>query len=483
MRKRVLMVVMTVLLLLCVVGALYACESYKTSPLATGGEKDAIVESNGGLVVKQGKYLYFVNGYTGYLTELGQDNWFGNVTKGAIARVTYNADGTLSNDVTIVVPKSVMASSENVGFSIFGNWIYYVSPGSTEDRSGTVQTDTLQFMRTKLDGTGTQVILNWDDTSVKYKYTASALVFYDSTNRKLYSKDLSASSFKASKPGECIAEDVSAVHFIKNETYDPKATGTPLADYILYTKNSEDALDASNTLYAIDPLGKNEPKVVIGADTYNDAKYNVSVLASYAEADGGLSLYYTKTYYITGADSGEVVGTYAYRFTNSFDFAATNEVRVAVSSLSSLFPLGYDEGVVQTSGNAKIYYTDGADPKVYGELSLSTLITVQQNAKGVDSFYFLNGDSILEYYPLDDASNAHFAYDTKDKFMSGFTGAEYFDGYIYFILDDDYDYMARIKIADIDVYSGKSATIEKVAKYSAEDQAAIDKAAASEEEK
>ena len=196
MRKKIVLSVIVVVLLICTICAACACESYKAKALSKVGDKNAVVESNGGLVVKQGGYLYFVNGFSDYLTEKGKQNWFGKVTKGAIVRVTYNEDGTLGDDYTVVVPKSVMASSENVGFSIFGEWIYYVSPSAEEDRSGKVQTDTLQFMRTKIDGTGTQVILNWDDTSVKYKYTAKALVFFDSANGKLYSKDLTVKKFK-----------------------------------------------------------------------------------------------------------------------------------------------------------------------------------------------------------------------------------------------------------------------------------------------
>lgn len=477
MRKRILLLVVVVALIACVLGAMYACESYKASALDKVGDKNAVVESNGGLVVKQGGYLYFVNGFTDYLTDKGKDNWFGNVTKGAIVRVTYNADGTLGDDYTVVVPKSVMASSENVGFSIFGEWIYYVSPSSEEDRSGKVQTDTLQFMRTKLDGTGTQLILNLDNTSVKYKYTSSALVYYDSADSKLYSKDLSAKRFKKKDKGNCIAEDVATVHFIKNETYNPAATGTPVADYILYTKNSEDSYEYGNTLYAVDPLGK-ENKTLIGPETYADGKYNVKIVASSVENDR-LAIYYTKTSYVGTSSSGTVVGTYAYQFAadKNFAFTPANEVTLSASELSSLFPISYAEGVVKTGSNAVIYYTTGAEPTAFGELNLATLLAVENG-----NFYYLNSDNVLLYYPLDKASNAHYAYTTGEKVMTSFTGAEYFDGYFYFILDDDYDYMARVKLSEIDVYSGKDAAITRVAKVTAADQAKMDEAAKEAEE-
>jgi len=465
MRKKICLLVIGVILLVCALATLAACESYKATALEKVGDANAKVYSNGGLVVEQGGYLYFINGYTDYLTENPKDNWFGTPVKGAIVRVTYNADGTLGDDYVIVVPKTVMASSENVGFSIFGEWIYYVSPSAATDRSGKVQTDTLQFMRTKIDGTGTQVIFEIDNTSVKYKYTSSALVWYDSTDSKLYSKDLSAKSFKKSAKGDCIAEDVASVHFIKNEEYDPAAKDTPVADYVLYTKNSEKSYDNSNTLYAVAPRG-GDPKTLIGENTYTDGKYSISVLASSVEGNA-LAIYYTKTSYVGTSSSGTVVGTYAYRFAAGTALAgvvAANEVRLSASDLSSIVPISYAEGVVKTGSNTVIYHTDGTDPSTFGDLDVSTLLTVRNGA-----FYYLNSDGIILYYPLDNSGNAHFAYTTGEKAMTSFTGAEYFDGYFYFIVDDDYDYMSRVKLSEIDVYSGKDAAVTRVAIVNAED--------------
>jgi len=473
MRKKICLLVIGVILLVCALASLAACESYKATALEKVGNPNDKVESNGGLVVKQGGYLYFVNGYTDYLTENAKDNWFGTPVKGAIVRVSYGADGNLGNDYVIVVPKTVMASSENVGFSIFGEWIYYVSPSAEIDRSGNVQTDTLQFMRTKIDGTGTQVILEVDNTSVKYKYTSSALVWYDSADSKLYSKDLSVKRFKKSAKGDCIAEDVASVHFIKNETYDPAVKETPVADYVLYTKNSEKSYDNSNTLYAVAPRG-GEAKALIGENTYTDGKYNISVLASSVSANA-LAIYYTKTSYVGTSSSGTVVGTYAYRFAAGTALAgvvAANEVRLSASDLSSIVPISYTEGVVKTGSNTVIYHTDGTDPSTFGDLDVSTLLAVENGA-----FYYLNSDNVILYYPLDNLSNAHFAYTTGEKVMTSFTGAEYFEGYFYFIVDDDYDYMHRVKLSDIDVYSGKDAAVTRVAILSDADKAKMEEEA------
>ena len=470
MRKKVILAIIAIALLACVLLVTFGCESYKADSIS-GGEPNATVESNGGLVVRQGGYLYFVNGYSGYLTENGKQNWFGNVTKGAIVRVSYNADGSIGDDYTVIVPKSVMADSANVGFSIFGEWIYYVSPSAEEDRSGAVPTDTLQFMRTKIDGTGTQVILNVDDTSVKYNYTSSALVYFDSSENKLYSKDLSVSKFKEDKPGDLIDEDVASVYFTKNEKYTPGAA-TSVADYVLYTKNTDKDYEYFNTLYISDPRGEKK-KTLIGEDSYTDKTYNISVVAT-SVTDEKLAIYYTKTSYVGTSSSGTVVGTYAYEFADKeFAFSQTKEVRLTTEDLSDIYPISYADGVVKTGSNARIYYTDGRDVKVYGELTLSTLLCIRNG-----NFYYLNSDSVLMYCATSGESNAYYAYTTGEKFMTSFTGAEYYDGYFYFILDDDYDYVARVKLSEVDIYSGKDATVTPVRLLSADDKAKMEKAEA-----
>ncbi|HCJ01306.1 MAG TPA: hypothetical protein DHV31_00275 [Clostridiales bacterium] len=471
MRKKVWLLIVAVALMVMVLGILYACESYDVDPIKKVGDKNAVVESNGGLVVKQGGYLYFVNGYSGYLTGKAEDNYYGHVTKGAIVRVTYNEDGTLGNDYTVVVPKSVMSSSSDFGFSIFGNYIYYVSPSTDEDRSGNVKTNILQFLRTKLDGTGTQLILNWNDNSVSYKYTSQALVYYDKSNSKIYTKTFKGKKdgFDPEKKGNVIASDVSSVYFLKNETFDPKNSNLVLSDYILYTKNATEDYEYGNTLYICDPNGNNT-KVLLDSSKFESGSYSVSVIAAKAEGSK-LALYYTKTSY-GASSSGTSLGTFLYRFEDmNFAFDPNKEVRLSTEELSALVPLGYDEGAVKTGSRAVIYHVDGTFD-LFDDLSLDTLICVENN-----NFYFLNSSYILLYYPLDgEAQNAnvHYAYTTEEKFMSGFISAEYFDGYIYFILDDNYDYMARIKVADIDVYSGKDAVVERVAKMTSSDQKKFD---------
>ena len=457
MRRRVLMVIVAIALLCCVFGALVACESYKATPISPVGDKDAVVESNGGLVVKQGNYLYFVNGYSGYLTENGEDNWFGNVTKGAIVRATINEGGSLS-DYVVVVPKSVMADSEDIGFSIFGEYIYYVSPSADEDRnSGSVKTSTLQFLRTKIDGTGTQLILTLDNTSVRYKYTSAALFIYDTTdseNKILYAKDLTKNKFKKKDMGTVIAEKVTSVSFPKNETYDPKK-GVTAADYVFYTKATEDQYDSNNILYVASPDGSVN-KEVIGENSYGDKKYSLSFVSS-AVTNDKVALYYTKTSYVAMSSTSQVEGTFGYSFDATFTFNKDNEKKLTSESLSSVYAVGFDGLLVYGSDkNTVLYKTDGTQ-QFYGELKMNTFIAMDDTY-----FYYLNGDSKLLRFAKSDDQNACYAYDGDKKFMTSFTGVERFGNYLYGIIDDDYDYVYRLDLTTISATDITAAKLERI---------------------
>ena len=475
MRRKVLFVIVSIALLCCVLGALVACESYKADPIETVGDAEAVVKSNGGLAVTQGDYLYFINGYTGYLTENGEDNHFGSVSKGAIYRVSCK-DGVLGTDYQVIVPKSIMASSEDVGFSIYGEYIYYVSPSPEENRNtGEVKTSTLQFLRTKIDGTGTELILSVKNNAVRYKYTPISLFVYN--EETLYVKDLTAKSFKASDMGKVIDEDVTAIHFPKSEMYDPKV-GATVADYVFYTKQVEPSdTNYTNILYAVSPDGS-EKVTVIKENSYKDKPYSIEVIASGVE-DGAITLYYTKGYYVGTSSTITEAGTYAYIFADKkFDsFNEALEKKLTSSTLSTVYADGGKGLIVSGSSQNTVFYRTEGGILPYGELKMDKLIAIDATY-----FYYLNGDDKLMRFARDDNSNACYAYDSDEKFMTSFASAEYIDGCIYGIVDDDYDYMYRIDLSTIDVKDPSSVSFERIGVVTAEDEAKMKEAEENEDD-
>ena len=357
MKKKVIIIIAVVLVAILV---LAGCESYKNATIERV-DTDKPVESNGGSVVKQGNYLYFVNGYADYQSKT-QDNWFGNVLKGAIMRICID-DLSDMNKAEIVVPKSVMSSAENTGFSIYGDYIYYVSPSTTESRSGTVQNSDLQFMRTRLDGQKTQVILEIKDgKSTQYKYTDKGLTYVKDGN--LYFKSTDAKRFKKSKDGDLIAEEVTAFMPV-NKYYDGKTTTD---DVVFYTKASTATYDSTNTLYAYVPGTKADDVItVIDKNTFVAGKsedmlyknmFSVSILGAATEANGNVTLAYTKTYYSSNSTSGTAAGTFMYSFDATYAFDPAKERQISGEALSSVTVIGWEEGVLSTSSTMTKYAYD-----------------------------------------------------------------------------------------------------------------------------
>lgn len=475
MYKRIITIVFAFVLVLMLAFSLMGCESYSVDKLSTVSDADAVVVSNGGLAVQQGDYLYFINGYSGYLSENGKDNWFGNVVKGAIVRVLVNSDGTLGEDYVTVVSKSVMASSEGVGFSIFGNYIYYVSPSSAEDRRGNVETDTLQFMRTKIDGTGTQVILNITNNDVKYKYTKNALIYFDDEDGKLYSKNLKVKKFKKKEKGDVLAEDVSSVYFPENSYYDPNVEEGYAGEYVFFTKASEENYEYSNTLYVTSPRGSFK-EVVIGEDSYTSGKYGISILSS-SVSDGKLAIYYTKTAY-SGTDStGTVEGTYAYEFADdTFAFDSANEKLLSSQTLEKIYPISFGEGIISYgSTNLTVFYTDGTVPTVYDGFSATDVWAVYGG-----KIYYVNSSTQLLCYNMDNTANAELL--VSGAVLNTFTQPDVINGYMYYILDNDYDYTYRMKMGSYSIADTTAFVNGMIGVVTDADREAMDKEAEEEEE-
>ena len=82
MKKSVLICLALVLVITCLVLVGCSNTSNKQDPVET--TKSDTIESNGGMAVKYGDYIYFINGYSGVSTL----NTYGDVTLGALCRVT-----------------------------------------------------------------------------------------------------------------------------------------------------------------------------------------------------------------------------------------------------------------------------------------------------------------------------------------------------------------------------------------------------------
>ncbi len=444
MTKKIILTAGVVLILIAAL--LAGCQSYNNT-IFSMGDKDALVESNGGLVVKQGDYIYFVNGYSGFNTTDARANWFGNVIKGAIMRVK---EGDDLSKAEVIVPKNIMSSYSDSGFSIYGDYIYYVSPSAEESKTGAVKTDVTQFMRTRLDGQETRVIFESESTSLKYKYTPHGLVYYVDGN--LYCKAYDSKHFYPKKNGTIIVEEASAVYFPKSYTYD-RANGETAADFIFYTKASDDMYDYSNKLFVINASGTFN-KLLINKFSYTDdpvanpsLAFSIAPVTSILEEDG-LTLYYTKTEYTGTSSSGTVKGLFAYKFDEQFNFNKTEEAMLSVNTATKIYPIGYDEGIIVYDQEIKVFKPD-AETKVFSGITSVTVIGVVD-----DYIYYYNSSNKLFRYKMDGSENVNSI--MSDTIYSSWLLPEIIGDYLYFFNGDMANYLYRIQLSTYDRLDSES---------------------------
>ena len=299
---------------LAMVGA--GCAGYpntKNNPKLTMPASGYAVLSNGGSAVQYGNYVYFINGTDPNFTdENGKLNRWGEVIKGGICRVKLEngKDEELTDEngvkytiyktvhepgkffgkepvetanfkddekkikvldkspvlgesfAEMVAPKVITFSNDaQAGIFIYDNWIYYSSPANRKDKSGAVQYSKSDFFRTKLDGTGTQLLY----TSKK---TVQSFNFYH-YNDKVYlvcfesddaGKDLISLPIGAKKVGNMssLTPDeavITEVMFPRKETYYSGIKEDTASDFVYYTRElqAEDGAISGNVLEGFRP--------------------------------------------------------------------------------------------------------------------------------------------------------------------------------------------------------------------------------------
>ena len=339
MKKKLFSVFAAVLVLVICIAALVACNPYKADSIGSG-DSSAAVESNGGYVVKQGRFIYFINGYVGE----SADNAWGAATKQGIVRAEIKDGKVDPTSAKLVVPKSVYNSSTAGGIAIHGDWIYYTS----------VNTD---FMRTKTDGSVTQLIGTIGTRSAKYIFTKSRVLYY--TNNTIGYIDFSGMNDKATDKGKGAVKGTLAEN-VENVVWD-YAT-----DSIFYvqTAPSEDSYKNYNNLCTIKADGSGQKVlatqttfVAEGVDPVNDQlnvfKYNI--LNLYVESDGDCTLYYTKSH--TFSSNSVSDGLFMAKASN----VKGTEKNLNTIASTTLVPLGYAEGALAYNSNSVYCWYNGVE--------------------------------------------------------------------------------------------------------------------------
>lgn len=233
MRKRYTKIICAGIAAISAFGMVFssACGSYKRQAVE---EKDTFADkvySNGGFLVQTGGdskdgFVYFINGKESNTA----DNTFGSVVKGSIQRIK-KSDLQARNysSTQTIVPSVVYSGQYNAGIYIYGDYIYYTTPSTQKDGSGNVLNSSLDFKRTKLDGSETDKNYIWQssDNAVDYRYVQGK----DGKVYILYA--ISENLYGTSATN---------IHSVNCETGENKMLAYNVSSYVFDTKNPENPI-------------------------------------------------------------------------------------------------------------------------------------------------------------------------------------------------------------------------------------------------
>ena len=314
-----------------------------TAAVASDGKS-----TNGGFVVETADYVYFINGKASNTAY----NEFGSVLKGSVQRISKDdLDAGNYSKTDTVVPSVVYANSGslNAGLYIYGGYIYYVTPSSDKNADGEVLNGTLQFKRTKLDGTDTSGALwSTDNLPVDYRF-----VEVDGTVYILYalSENLYGTSALNIHSVNCSTGENTLLAYNVEEdgyTFDTSDATNP---YVYYTMKVPQYVENAS------PYNYNQ-LYMVRADASVANEYDFSGVKDYDASSNPMYINY-------GAHVFDGIGSIRYesRDINQFNFVKEYDAELDLkNSADRTFAIKwYKDGIlyytVSTSGSNVSFYS------------------------------------------------------------------------------------------------------------------------------
>lgn len=513
MNKKKLIGLIALVIVIALTATLFtACNKFKWDSVG-GGNASAATLSNGGYYVEQGSYAYFINGYDAGSTDaegtaVAVDNTWGTPMKNGIVRVSINADGSYNNDsAVVVVPKQIFNNYKKGGFAVFGDWIYYATPNNDENKSGVASTTHTDFMRTRIDGSVTQVIFTLNTRDSEYLFTPTRIIYRESSTATTVNyvdfsgmkADKNIDNGKGATTG-VLAENVSEVFWDYDASY-TAGQGSVISDYVVYTEklSGDDSYEFCNNLCAVKYDGSDK-KTLANKFTYltdaekenytayfKDKVFSFKLLAIEVESDSSMTLYYTKSNYINAA--AKSTGLYCNTFDLTNGFSTANEKHLTNTDPTAVYPLSYADGALIVA-NSNYYYVkhdiNSAEfasewnGSVYDKTVVGRAATVLTVDGGYVYYYDSNNDAIYRINLV--VTTGASPNETKvlsAKFKADWLNFEV-DGANFRYFDTaDYNYLHVVNLADYNgeliestTFIGKMTDADSAAKKAAEEAAA-----------
>ncbi len=438
-KKHLVSIIAIVALVAVLTTVLVGCNKFEWDSVGAG-QPNATVESNGGYYVKQGDFVYFINGYD---SSTAVDNTWGTPVKNSIVRAKLNADGTYS-DLVVVVPKQVYNQDTAGGFAIFGEWIYYATPNNEADKGGTPSTTHTDFMRTKIDGSTTQRIATINSRSSQYLFTPTRILFKESSGTTVNYIDFSGlKGDKSSDNGKgvvtgVLAENVETVLW----SYE--------TDYIYYveTVTGDTSYEFCNNLCTIkyDGTGK---KVLADKYTYlaegekaNYVDYFPTKVFSFTllklkVENGVATLYYNKANYVNSQEESR--GLFVNKVAAGGNFDAATEKHLSKSTaLSVVYPLGYEQGALVSTSANKFYHAKSAEENTTDNIVIGRSVVIQ--AVVGDTVYYTDSNG-GKLYSISLTQYENEKVVLEAGILTSWLNLEFVGSDLYFFDSNDYNYL------------------------------------------
>lgn len=371
MAKKIITVICVLLL---TTALLVGCGGYAEYGPVGGSIPTGEVENNGGLAVKKGDYYYVVNAYE----YENASNSFPNVVRGGVTRV----DSNFENPV-LIVPKIVSFSTTKAGIYIFGDYVYYFSPGTDKDENGNVKYYERIFTKTKLDGTGTTDLVKILNTTLDYsmmEVDGVPYLIYISNNQLIAFNTVNSSSKVLQKSVTAFACSDESIYYTR-DVYTDSITKEEV-EYDATKLNKEEITKQGYNCFAkMSPNG--EEIVLIKGSSSLDAVSEVSF-----QAGKVFYRYMGNLYYTTEANA-------------TTEGIATVTNRTLVTTLSGISNLTVvsDSCIVATYNSKTVMFdsigTDDRNP--YPLLTSAPTFVGVVNEGGEDYLYYITSGTYKKY--------------------------------------------------------------------------------------
>ena len=465
MKKKITTIIISAVLAVAMMLTLVACnENYKQDAIATDLTNKEVT-SNGGLAVQVGKYLYFINGYA----DVNGENNFGDAVKGAIMRVELSNGLPNLDTLVTIVPKNVYNTNKAVGLTVYGDYLYYTTPSTAKGSDGQAKTANMWIMRTKLDGTDTQVVVKLEDYTTNFRIAGGYLIYLDA-EYNLHSINLESKKLK----DEVAVEEISSA-MLTYTALDSDMGG------IFFVKRAEDKSGTNNEIWVY--ANGSAKKVIDGKNSYDAStlahKNGYSLTISDVQKIGDkVRLIYSKT--DSGANTTSK-GDYYFDFDASYNFTQANEVRLTSGVNYTKYNFFDGTNVLATDSDSIDYLRKNGSNFVSDTVikaSSATLMNVETKNNEVYATY-LASNVVYTIKILDkvDANYEKALGSAKTVFNSKFSadwqGLDMIGSCIYFFNSDVKNNAYYLDLNAVIDRSANSMIATQLGKFSAEDNYAM----------